>query len=187
MWVRSRPFRKPAIFSSGRAEAPGGLAELDQNGGFVRSVSAGDPSAPHQESVRPYSLAIVPKLDRVVVGLTAMGIPQWRTPVGEMLSHEHAGDQVQVWRLSDLKLLKTIQLPEAPDGKSNLSPNEPRVLSDGKTVLLGTSRCGLYRLTGLDEAFRDEGSDRPGLTFDRASWPHGATGDAAPHGSVFGW
>ncbi|HUQ80416.1 MAG TPA: hypothetical protein VM076_04740 [Gemmatimonadaceae bacterium] len=32
----------------------------------------------------------------------------------------------------------------------------------------------------------DAGSPRPGVAFDRASWPHGATGTAVPHGTVFG-
>ena len=38
----------------------------------------------------------------------------------------------------------------------------------------------------LDEAFRDPGSSEPGVNFNRASWPHGPTGDAVPHGVVFG-
>jgi hypothetical protein len=38
----------------------------------------------------------------------------------------------------------------------------------------------------LDEAFRDEGSERDGVSFDRRDWPHGTTGPAKPHGSVFG-
>jgi hypothetical protein len=45
------------------------------------------------------------------------------------------------------------------------------------------------RATGelaLDRAFRDADSDRPGIAFDRAAWPHGATGTGVPHGTVFG-
>jgi hypothetical protein len=38
----------------------------------------------------------------------------------------------------------------------------------------------------LDERFRDPGSDRAGIDFGRAEWPHGATGAATPHGTVFG-
>ena len=38
----------------------------------------------------------------------------------------------------------------------------------------------------LDERFRDPGSDRPGVSFERAEWPHGRTGPARPHGTVFG-
>jgi hypothetical protein len=46
------------------------------------------------------------------------------------------------------------------------------------------------RATGelsLDRDFRDAGSSRPGIAFDRHTWPHGATGNAVPHGTVFEW
>jgi hypothetical protein len=58
---------------------------------------------------------------------------------------------IQVWRLSDLKLLKTIRLPHgefSPMIGENSS--EPRVLADGRTVLVGTFNCGLYRVDGLE-------------------------------------
>lgn len=261
-------------------EAPGGIAELDERGRVVRSRSAADSSA-DQTALRPYSLAVVPSLDRVVVALTYMPIPTWH-PLRESIAHDHAGNQVQVYRLSDLTLVKTIRLA------SNDGPNEPRVLQDGRTVLVNTGVCRLYRVTGLDgsdprlemvhheeqsgcatpvvignywiqanaathrifsldvrdptnihsvssvtlderqrphwlatdgsrivvvnepgptaerrmwmlkidratgklmldSAFRDAGSTRPGVAFDRATWPHGGTGTAVPHGTVFGW
>ena len=37
----------------------------------------------------------------------------------------------------------------------------------------------------LDTGFRDKGAATPGVSFDRATWPHGATGKAVPHGAVF--
>jgi hypothetical protein len=260
-------------------ESPGGIAEIDQRGRLVRSRSAADPSA-DQGTLRPYSLAVVPSLDRVVVALTVMAIPSWH-PLRPSIEHDHSGNQVQVYRLSDLSLIKTIRL-ETNDG-----PNEPRVLGDGRTVLVNTGACRLYQVTGLegtdpqlrmvheepspgcatpvvigdfwvqanapgrrvfaldirdlndvrsvssvsfderqrphwlatdgarivvvnepgqaaerrmwmltvnratgelalDRAFRDAGSSRAGIAFDRTSWPHGATGTGVPHGSVFG-
>ena len=265
---------------------PGGLAEIDDTGTVVRTASAADPAAQRQDTLRPYSLAVVPALDRVVVGLTPMGIPAW-SPMRDMSEHlDHDGDQIQVWRLSDLQVLKTMTLPGTANGMPQRAPAEPRVLTDGKTVLLATMACGLYRVTGLegvnpsaelvyeptdtgcavpvvvgnywlmpstsahgvlsldtrdltrvrevsrlrlndrqlphwlatdgtrvavvnspgasdhrvwmaridatsgalslDEAFRDPGSAEPGVNFNRASWPHGASGDAVPHGVVFG-
>ncbi len=259
---------------------PGGIAELDKKGRIVRSRSAADATA-DQATLRPYSLAVVPALDRVVVALTYMVIPSWH-PLRPSIAHDHNGNQVQVYRLSDLSLIKTIRLP-ANDG-----PNEPRVLGDGRTVLVNTVECRLYQVTGLegteprmemvhqemprgcampvvigdywvsahaadhrvysldirdlknvrqvssvsfderqrphwlatdgsrivvvnepgpsaerrmwmlqvdrangqltlDRDFRDAGSGRPGLAFDRPTWPHGATGNAVPHGTVFGW
>ena len=260
-------------------ELPGGLAELDATGRVVRWRSAADPAA-DQTTLRPYSLAVVPALDRVVVALTYMPIPSWH-PLRPSIAHDHSGNQVQVYRLSDLSLIRTIRLP------SSDAPIEPRLLPDGRTVLVATVECRLYRVTGLestapqlaliheerprgcampvvagrywiqahaadhrvftldigdldhvrrvssvsfderqrphwlaihgssivmvnepspsaerrmwmlrldratgqlavDSDFRDAGSSRPGLTFDRASWPHGASGTAIPHGTVFG-
>lgn len=37
----------------------------------------------------------------------------------------------------------------------------------------------------IDPAFAEKGADQPGISFDRASWPHGATGKAFVHGTVF--
>jgi hypothetical protein len=56
---------------------------------------------------------------------------------------------VQIWRLSDLRLLATVDLPARSSGKSNLNPAEPRLLPDG-SVYVNTFNCGLFRLTGLE-------------------------------------
>ncbi|HSJ15380.1 MAG TPA: hypothetical protein VK939_13245 [Longimicrobiales bacterium] len=37
----------------------------------------------------------------------------------------------------------------------------------------------------IDERFREPGASRPGFSFDRGDWPHGAAGRALPHGAVF--
>ncbi|MBA2466295.1 MAG: hypothetical protein H0V46_01650 [Sphingomonas sp.] len=259
---------------------PGGIAELDEGGRVVRSRSAADPAA-DPTTLRPYSLAVAPALDRVVVALTYMPIPTWH-PLRGSIAHDHGGNQVQVYRLSDLSLVKTIRLP------ANDAPNEPRLLRDGRTVLVTSVECRLYQVSGLDgpdpelelihqerprgcampvvigdywvqahaadhrvfvldisdlrnvrtvssvtfderqrphwlaahggrivmvnepgpsaerriwmlrldpatgqlvldRAFRDAASDRPGIAFGRPDWPHGATGNAVPHGTVFGW
>ncbi|MEO8634695.1 MAG: hypothetical protein ABI587_05395 [Gemmatimonadales bacterium] len=261
---------------------PGGLVELDREGRLIRSSSA---RAQGIDSVqlRPYSLAVLPDIDRVVSTSTDM--------VADFGAH------VQIWRLSDLALLGTIELPSIRNGDSHRHdapmntmpedhhrfPGEPRVLPDGRTVLLATFSCGFYRVseidapsprveflrafggencavpvlvgswwiqtvpdehalvalnvadpahpveigrvvfdstfkphwmaldeggsrlvvndgnsrlflvtldqrTGalqIDSSFRDSGAPAPGVTFDRAEWPHGATGAARPHGSVF--
>lgn len=261
---------------------PGGLVELDREGRLIRSASAREPGV-DSVNLRPYSLAVLPAIDRVVSTSTSM-------------TADH-GAHLQVWRLSDLTLLKTIELPStaAGDGHEHASahstdgddhhllPGEPRVLADGRTVLLATFTCGFYRVTGLagaepkveflrafggkwcavpvlvgstwvqtvpaeralvalevaaagpvrevgrvqfdslfkphwlaydeggkrlivndgrqrlmlvtldprtgrltlDDAFRDPGAASPGVSFARDTWPHGATGGAAPHGSVF--
>jgi hypothetical protein len=121
---------------TGAAEArTGGLVELDTAGRVVRHAAAAAPEV--DSTVRPYSLVVVPELDRVVSTATDMHL-QFRSRA------------VQVWRLSDLKLLHTLLLPPGPRGDEQWLTAEPRVLADGRTVLVNTFTCGLYRLRGLD-------------------------------------
>jgi len=252
----------------------GGLVEFDERGKVIRSGSALGPDV-KGELIRPYSLVAIPSVDRAVSTNTAM---HYKSD-GETRT-------IQIWRLSDLKLLRTMVLPAGPHGSEQMDPGEPRLLDDGKTVLIHTFSCGLYELDGvagaepsvkyvhtfegeicavplrighywvqtlfsahavavydisdpakmrevsrvsfdekqkphwlaadsdgrrivmnsgeygehrlymlnfdsktgalaLDEHFRDPGSNRPGVTMDGKSWPHGFTGDAYPHGTVF--
>jgi hypothetical protein len=121
-------------YSGGFNHAAGGLVEFDPQGRVVRTVSAAVPGHP---DIRPYSLAVVPKLDRVVTSSADMMAAQ--------VSHV-----VQVWRLSDLKPIRTLPLPPADwiyDTAADSS--EPRVLADGKTVLVPTFNCGLFVLGNL--------------------------------------
>lgn len=134
---------------------PGGLVQLDRDGRPVRWASAGTANADSAEIV-PYSLVTLPALDRVVSTSTHMT--------------EDIGVHVQVWRRSDLTLLRTLRVPLAPvasgehaghGAEHHRLPGEPRVLSDGRTVMFGTFTCGLYRLTGLE-------GDNPELAFSHA-------------------
>ncbi|HXM19808.1 MAG TPA: hypothetical protein VN948_00910 [Terriglobales bacterium] len=115
----------------------GGLVEFDERGHFMRSSSAMDPAA-KGELIRPYSLVVVPALDRIVSTNTSMHFKS----DGETRT-------VQVWRLSDLKLLRTLVLPPGPRGTEQQAPGEPRLLADGKTVLVHTFGGGLYELDGI--------------------------------------
>jgi hypothetical protein len=120
----------------------GGLVEFKQDGKLVRSSSAMDPAV-KSELIRPYSLTVIAGADRVVSTNTSM-------------HYEKEGDSrtVQVWRMKDLKLLRTVVLPPGPRGKENVYPGEPMVAADGKTILIHTFSCGLYELEGAE-------SDRP--------------------------
>ena len=263
-------FQDPAAATALRRRAAD--VEVTPRGEFVRSSSAMDPAAAN-ELIRPYSPLIIPAIDRVVTSNTAM--------------HEADGNArtVQLWRVSDLKLLKTLTLPPGPGG-SELNPGEMKLLDDGRTVLIHTFSCGLYQLDGIktgqprvrhrhtfegtecavplrigafwiqtlstgralaaydlsdpaklreasritfddkqkphwisadqdgarivmnsgeyaehrlfivnfdkktgrleiDARFRDPGTDRPGVSMDGKSWPHGFRGDAYAHGAVF--
>jgi hypothetical protein len=115
---------------------PGGLVELTPAGQPVRSRSADAPGL--DPATRVYSAGIVPALDRIVTTTT------------DMEGDSPASRQLQVWRLSDLALLHTITLPEGPAGGESGLTAEPRVLADGRTVLVSTFNCGLYLMEGLE-------------------------------------
>ncbi len=114
--------------------AVGGLVELDTLGNMIRGTDAASPIDPE---LRPYSLAVVPRLDRVVTTSADM-------------AGEYAGRSFQVWRLSDLALLHTVLLPPGPRGDENLHVAEARVLADGESVIVTTFVCGMYLVRGLD-------------------------------------
>lgn len=83
-------------------------------------------------------VAVSQKLDRVVTSSADM--------MGAQESHV-----AQVWRLSDLKLLKTMVLPKPAvwyvDTAADSS--EPRTLSDGTTIVVPSFNCGLFLVDGL--------------------------------------
>ncbi|MEO8577659.1 MAG: hypothetical protein ABI556_13195 [Gemmatimonadales bacterium] len=122
---------------------PGGLAEVRADGTIVRYAEAKTAGIDDKE-ITPYSLEIIPALDRAVSTTTSM--------------IEDTGVGLQVWRLSDLKLLQTLRIPAAHAHGAQASdtmphhlfPGEPRLLADGKTIMLATFTCGLYTLTGIE-------------------------------------
>jgi hypothetical protein len=56
-----------------------------------------------------------------------------------------------VWRLSDLKLIKTMRLPAQLHWfyDTAADSSEPRVLADGETVVVPTFNCGLFLVRNL--------------------------------------
>ena len=119
----------------GTPDSPaGGLVELDPLGNYLRGVDAADPADPE---LRPYSVTRVPGTDRIVTTTTDM----WEGMTGR---------SIQIWRESDFELLHTIVLPPGPNGTEGLDVAEARVLSDGRSVIVNTFRCGLYLLTGVE-------------------------------------
>ena len=115
---------------------PGGLVELTPGGRVVQSSPANFPGL--DPTTRVYSAGVVPALDRIVTTTT------------DMHANSPASAQLQIWRLTDLKLLHTITLPEGPLGDEGQLTAEPRLLADGRTVLVSTFNCGLYLMEGLE-------------------------------------
>jgi len=139
--------------------ATGALVELDSAGTVVRSASGIAPGV-KADLNWTYSLLVLPDLDRVVTTNTRMGTTmEWMAMAMPETDpkHEHATPEansthVMVYRLSDLKLLHTVELP-AQDGGHNRWTAEPRRLANGE-VYVNTFSCGLYHLSGV-------GSDAP--------------------------
>ena len=117
----------------------GGLVEINDKGELVRAVSTADPAFP-DALLMPYSLAVLPDIDRVVSTNSSMHDD-------DLLS----GTTYQVWRLSDLKLLKTAYFDPGEQGYAHISPEEPRVGPDG-SVYVQSLGCGIERITGIDSA-----------------------------------
>ena len=124
---------------------PGGLAEFRDDGSVVRSASAANDVDP---LVRLYNVLVLPEKNRLVV---SGGIMTMNDPRVTRRPNDHIGFTVQLWQLSDLRLLKTVALPPAPGVRptANGNPYEPRLLKNGD-VMLSTGNGGLYKITGLD-------------------------------------
>lgn len=117
------------------AKHSGALVELDAKGNFVRASSTADPAFARFH-LMPYSLVVLPKIDRVV------------STNSPMSSYDGNGDTYQVWRLSDLKLLHTLRFDPGKNFYGNQDPEEPRQAADG-SVMVQTFSCGLQRITDI--------------------------------------
>ncbi len=117
---------------AGTDPAPGGLLEFDNRGNLLRRISAADPQAGDAE-ISPYGLAIKPGLDRLVTTNSGHG---WLPTMTKMTD----GYTVQVWRVRDLKLLRTLKFPTGPRGNENTAPYEPRFAHahGSQTVFINT-------------------------------------------------
>lgn len=116
----------------GTAMRAGGLVEMTPAGHVVRSRSADSPGT--DPALRVYSAGVVPTLDRIVTTST------------DMNGSAEASRTLQVWRLSDLAPLTSLTLP----GDQGLLTAEPRLLADGRRLLVSTFSCGLFLIDGLE-------------------------------------
>jgi hypothetical protein len=115
----------------------GGIVEITEAGTAVRAASNADPAFGN-EGLLPYSLAVLPGIDRVLVTNSPMGDDYLLT-----------SNTYQIFRLSDLKLLGTHRLDPGPSLNGHVSPEEARVAADG-SVYIQTLSCGVQRVTGID-------------------------------------
>src|ERR1700723_2936993 len=127
----------------------GGLVEIDDQGKVIRSASSADPAFPGA-LLTPYSLVVLPEIDQVVSTNSSMH-----------LDNVFSGVTYQVWRLSDLKLLKTANLDIGDNHYGHVSPEEPRLGPDG-AVYVQTLGCGIERISAVD---KDEPTSKLVYTF----------------------
>jgi hypothetical protein len=114
----------------------GGLVEINDAGEVIRAASNADAAFP-KSLLMPYGLVVIPEIDRLVSTNSSM--------------HEadvFSGVTYQVWRLSDLKLLKTANFAVGDNLYAHISPQEPRLGPDG-SVFVQSLGCGLERITGI--------------------------------------
>jgi len=119
--------------------ATGGLVEIDETGRVIRSAAASDPAIA-DKFIYPYSVLPMPAIDRAVSTTADMNDRNTKA----------TSQWVQLWRWSDLKLLRSIALPPGPRGNEQQFTGEPRLLADGKSVYIHTFNCGLYLLRDVD-------------------------------------
>ena len=133
--------------TSGKAQAPeppkaapltGGLVWMTERGDVVRSATAKDPASAY---LYPYHVVPLPGIDRALSSTTDMD--DGNKPA--------TSEWLQLWRLSDLKLLKTFALEAGPLGDEHKFTGELRLLPDGKSVYVHTFSCGLYLVRDIDQ------------------------------------
>ncbi len=125
--------------SEGQMGGSGGLVEIDDQGKVIRSSSSADPAFPGA-LLTPYSLAVLPAMDRIVSTNSSMED-----------ANIFSGVTYQVWRLSDLKLLKTAYLNPGANHYGHVSPEEARLGPDG-AVYIQTLGCGIERISEIAAA-----------------------------------
>ncbi|HEX6644333.1 MAG TPA: hypothetical protein VF037_06640 [Gemmatimonadales bacterium] len=146
-------------FGDGTREGdPGGLALFSPEGDLLQASSAADSSFPGAR-LRVYAIDGSVESDRIVTTSSPMDT--------EVTAHV-----IQVWRLSDLSLLRTIVMPESAADSAWQYPFEIRFLPGGRTAMLNTWNCGFYLVT-------DVAGDSPAVERTMALDP-GVTGCGVP-------
>lgn len=126
-------------FGDGKTDGdPGMLAEFDKNGRLVRSGSSAD-KAFAASRIRTYGITTLPGIDRAITTSTPM-------------DNEATEHVVQVWRISNLELLKTLRVPVVAGDTAHQYPFELRTMADGKTAFLNSYMCGFYHIAGLESS-----------------------------------
>ena len=124
-------------FGNGKVPGdPGGLALFSAEGELLEVSGAADSAFPGAR-LRVYAIDGSTESDRIITTSSPMDL-------------EATAHVVQLWRLSDLSLVRTIPMPEVAGDTAWQYPFEIRFLPGGTTAMLNTWNCGFYYLAGLD-------------------------------------
>ena len=124
-------------FGNGKVPGdPGGLALFSAEGELLDVSGAADSAFPGAR-LRVYAIDGSTESDRIITTSSPMDL-------------EATAHVVQLWRLSDLSLVRTIPMPEVAGDTAWQYPFEIRFLPGGTTAMLNTWNCGFYYLSGLD-------------------------------------
>ena len=123
----------------------GGLLELDADGKLKREISAAEPRG-RGLLFAPSGAAVAWPAGRLVTADTAHGYTA--TTEGERMP----GIGVQIWRLTDLTLVKTVALEAGPRGEENLGPVTARAMRRKPFVFVNTEGGALYASDSVQSA-----------------------------------
>ena len=112
---------KPATPAKATVHTTGGIVEMDERGTLVRSGSAVDTTIADR-LIYPYAVLPIPARDRALSTTTDM----------DESNVKATSTFIQLWRLSDLKLLRSFALPAGSRGNENQLTGEMKLLPDGK-------------------------------------------------------
>jgi hypothetical protein len=123
----------------GEYGAPGGIAEISEDGAPIRIVHA-EAEGRDPKLAWPYSLGYAPKENRIVVSMTEMGISPTQSYADT--------SSVQVYDAASLERIAEIDLPPSGTGVHHQYPAEPRADANG-VMFVNTFNCGLHRIDDL--------------------------------------
>ncbi|HET9066947.1 MAG TPA: hypothetical protein VFN22_14100 [Gemmatimonadales bacterium] len=123
----------------GAYTGPGGIAEIDADGAVVQSAMAMMPGL-GDTAATPYVVTPVPGRDRLLVGLSEMGMgPDYPY---------HNVNMLQLWSTIPLAPLTLVPLPPSGNDLGHVATSSIATTANGE-MFANTFGCGLYHVSGF--------------------------------------
>ena len=117
----------------------GGIAELDSTGKVLKSAMATMPGI-GDTAATPYVVTPVPGRDRLLVGLSEMGMGKDY--------HFHNVNMLELWSTSPLAPMALVPLPPSGKDLGHVATSSIVATANGE-LFANTFGCGLYHVSGL--------------------------------------